>query len=280
MLPIIDIVIPTYRRAAALAVTLAGLCAQTCRDFRVIISDQTEDDEPLQTGEVQAAMRVLAAHGHHVEWHKHVPPRGLAEQRQFLLDQVKAPYALFLDDDLLLEPYVVALLLQTIQRESCGFVGCGIIGLRYLGDVRPHHEVVEWWDGSVQPEELGPGTPAWQRSSFHSAANVYHLQQRLGITPEQPRTYKVAWVGACTLYDTAKLRAVGGYSFWRDLPAEHCGEDVLAQLRVMARYGGCGVLPSGVYHQDLPTTVPDRRINAPEVLPIHERAVAGAPTST
>lgn len=140
--------------------------------------------------------------------------------------------------------------------------------------------MVEWWDGTVQPEEFGPGSREWRRSSFHSAANVYHLQQRLGITPEQPRTYKVAWVGACTLYDTAKLRAVGGYGFWRDLPAEHCGEDVLAQLRVMARYGGCGVLPSGVYHQDLPTTVPDRRINAPEVLRVHERAVADTPTGT
>jgi 16S rRNA C1402 (ribose-2'-O) methylase RsmI len=29
---------------AALAVTLTSLCAQTCRDFNVIISDQTEDN--------------------------------------------------------------------------------------------------------------------------------------------------------------------------------------------------------------------------------------------
>jgi hypothetical protein len=68
------------------------------------------------------------------------------------------------------------------------------------------------------------------------------------------------------MYDAAKLRAAGGYSFWRELPVEHSGEDVLAELRVMARDGGCGLIPSGVYHQELPTTVVDRRVDAPKVL--------------
>ncbi len=44
--------------------------------------------------------------------------------------------------------------------------------------------------------------------------------------------------------------------------------DVLAQLRVMARFGGCGLLPSGVYHQELPTTVVERRVDAPKLLPV------------
>ena len=68
------------------------------------------------------------------------------------------------------------------------------------------------------------------------------------------------------MYDTEKLRAVGGFGFWRELPENHCGEDVVAQMRVMARYGGCGILPSRVYHKELPTTVSDRRIDAPLVL--------------
>lgn len=54
----------------------------------------------------------------------------------------------------------------------------------------------------------------------------------------------------------------GGFDFWEALPTNHCGEDVLAQLRVMAKYGGCGMLPSGAYHLELPTTLLDRRINA------------------
>lgn len=67
------------------------------------------------------------------------------------------------------------------------------------------------------------------------------------------------------MYDTAKLRNIGGYSFWRELPSEHCGEDVLVQLRLMALYGGCGIIPSGVYHQELPTTIVDHRVGADRV---------------
>ncbi|MBW4464558.1 MAG: hypothetical protein KME07_03835 [Pegethrix bostrychoides GSE-TBD4-15B] len=76
----------------------------------------------------------------------------------------------------------------------------------------------------------------------------------------------MAWVAGCVLYNTAKLRDVGGFEFWRELPTHHCGEDVLAQLRVMAKYGGCGILPAGVYHQELPTTLPDRSQDAPQLL--------------
>jgi hypothetical protein len=36
----------------------------------------------------------------------------------------------------------------------------------------------------------------------------------------------------------------------------------------MARHGGCGIMPSGAFHQELPTTVPIRDVDAPRVLPI------------
>lgn len=262
----IDILIPTYSRPAALAVTLTSLCFQTFRDFRIVISDQTEDSDPVNAGEVQAVLRLLKAHGHTIDVHKHLPSRGLAEQRQFLLDQATAPYVLFLDDDIILEPYVVDRLLTAIQEESCGFVGSALSGLSFIEDVRPHEQAIEFWEGPVEPETVNSKTPAWERWRLHNAANIFHIQQRLNLTPDNPRKYKVAWVSACVLYDTAKLRSVGGFSFWRDLPAKHCGEDVLAQLRVMATYGGCGLIPSGAYHQELPTTIPDRQIDAPVYL--------------
>ncbi len=141
-------------------------------------------------------------------------------------------------------------------------------GLSYLDDVHPHEQQIEWWDGPVAPEVVRPDGPAWRRHRLHDAANLYHVQQRLGLTGATQRTYRVAWVGGCVLYDTAVLRGVGGFGFWPELPPEHCGEDVLAQLRVMAARGGCGIIPSGVYHQELPTTAPDRRVDAPRVLPL------------
>ena len=262
----VDVLIPTRDRPAGLAVTLTSLCAQDFSDFRVVISDQSDEPVVGHSGEVQAAVRVLEAHGQPVEFHHHLPRRGMAEQRDFLLSQARAPYALFIDDDLILEPYVLERMLTAIREEQCGFVGSAVTGLSYIDDLRPEEEAIEFWDGPVQPEVVRPGTREWERWRLHNAANLYHVQQRLGLTPERQRTYHVAWVGACVMYDTQKLRATGGFSFWRELPAAHSGEDVLAQLRVMAQYGGCGIIPSGVYHQELPTTVVDRSVDAPRYL--------------
>ncbi len=258
----VDILIPTYRRPAALAVTLSCLIAQTYRSFRVIISDQTEDSNPVESGEVQAVIRVLRAHGHDVEVHKHLPRRGIAEQRQFLLDQATAPYVLYLDDDVILESYVVEQMLTAIKDEGCGFVGSALSGLSFINDIRPHEQNIELWDGQVQPEVIKPDTPEWERWRLHNAANIYHVQQKLELAPQQQRKYHVAWIGGCVMYDTVKLREIGAYLFWCQLPEEHCGEDVLVQHRLMALYGGCGVIPSGAYHQELPTTIINRDVPA------------------
>ncbi len=118
----------------------------------------------------------------------------------------------------------------------------------------------------MRPERVTPGAAEWARHHVHSAANLLHVAERLGPAPWPGRTYRVAWVGGCVMFDAAKLRAAGGFGFWRRLPPEHAGEDVLAQLRVMERFGGCGLLPSGAYHLELPTTVADRTVDAPIAL--------------
>lgn len=262
----IDVLIPTYQRPCALAVTLTSLASQTFRDYRIIISDQTETMDVFASGEVKAVLNVLDSHGLQNDLFHHIPHRGMAEQRQFLLDHATAPYCLFLDDDLILEPFVFEQMLTAIREEDCGFVGSAVIGLSYRKDVRPSEQDIYFWNGPVIPEEVKPDSPEWERYRLHNGANLYHVQNRLGLTPDRTMKYHIAWVGGCVLYNRLKLIETGGFHFWRNLPANHCGEDVLAQLNVMRKYGGCGLIPSGVYHQELPTTVPDRSINAPVVL--------------
>src|SRR5919202_2907102 len=270
--PLVDVLIPTCDRPEALAVTLTSLCAQTVARFRVVVSDQSQrPDLPngaCAAAEVLTPLRLLRARGRDVETHRHLPRKGLAEQRQFLLDQAEARYALFLDDDVLCEPDLLERLLAVIVEQRCGFVGMPLVGLSHLDDVRPHQQAIEAWEGPVEPERVTPGDRRWARHHVHSAANAWHVQEQLRLKPTSPLLYKVAWIGGCVMYDVAKLRAVGGFEFWRELPAEHCGEDVLAQLRVMATHGGCGVLPTGAFHQQLPTTVPDRTHDAPFLLPV------------
>ncbi len=258
----IDVLIPTYNRPAALAVTLTSLVSQTFRRFRVIVSDQTEVADVADSDEIKAVVRVLRSHGNPVHLLKHLPRRGMAEQRQYLLDQARAPHVLFLDDDVILESFVIENMFNAIKEEGCGFVGAALVGLSYIKDVRPKEQAITFWEGPVRPEVVYRGSEAWERWPLHNAANLYHVQQRLHLSADNPKKYRVAWVGGCVLYDAAKLRDVGGFDFWPQLPPEHSGEDVLAQLRVLARYGGCGLVPSGVYHQELPTTIVDRRIDA------------------
>jgi len=261
---VLEVLIPTYRRRAGLATTLAGLFGQTRRDFDVVISDQTEGESPLESAELVTLVRAFALRGQRVRAFRHLPRRGMAEQRQFLLDQSAAPYVLFLDDDLLLEPEVVDRMLRVIQEEGCGFVGCAPIGLSHVDDYRPHQHNLEVWEGPVRPEPYTFETVPWERHLAHNAANPLHLGWKhagRGVV-----RYKVAWVGACVLYDRQKLVDCGGYTWWPELPPEHCGEDVLAELMVMSRYGGCGVLPSGVYHLELATEVPNRKTNTDELI--------------
>lgn len=262
----VDVLVPTCNRPYALAMTLTSLAAQTLRSMRIVISDQSDREDVLDQPEVRAVLRLLTASGREVETWRHLPRQGMAEQRAFLLSRVTAQYCLFLDDDVLLENDLVERLLAAIREQQCGFVGSALHGLSYAEDVRPHQQQLELWDGRVEPELVSPESPAWARHHVHSAANLYHVQQKLGLTDGQTRYYRVAWVGGCVLFDSAKLRETGGFDFWPQLPPQHAGEDVLAQLRVMERYGGCGIIPSGAYHMELPTTVTERRVDAPHVL--------------
>ena len=263
---LVDVLIPTYRRPAGLALTLTSLLGQRFTDFRVVVSDQSPDEEDVfGHKEVRAAVSALRWHGREVELHHHLPRRGLAEQRQFLLDRATARYTHYLDDDVILEPRVLERMLGVIRADGCGFVGAAAVGLQHLGDVRPHEQQIEIWEGPVRPEPFAPGAIPWERHRVNNAANPLHLERALCAGGRVVR-YKVAWIGgANVLYDRTKLQSVGGFSFWQRLPPEHAGEEALVQFLLVRKYGGCGVLPSGTYHVGLPTSVPDRRVNATDL---------------
>lgn len=245
---------------------LTSLLSQTFTDFNVVVSDQTEEHEAyLDSIEIQTVVRALRWRGHQVTLHRHLPRRGLAEQRQFLLEQSQAPYVHYLDDDVLLEPHVLQRMLSVLQAEHSGFVGCAATGLQHLHDVRPHQQRIELWEGPVVPEPFDVDTIPWERHLINNAANPLHLEQRL-VKEGRPVRYKIAWVGgANVLYDREKLLSVGGFSWWHRLPPEHAGEEVVVQFLLIHKYGGCGILPSGTYHLGLPTEVENRQRNATEL---------------
>ncbi|WP_024800585.1 glycosyltransferase family 2 protein [Nocardia sp. BMG51109] len=294
--PEVEVLIPTRNRPTELATTLAGLAAQDFPDFAVTVSDQSDavavgdqsgavavgDQSDATPGYATPAstgmIRVLRHHGHEVRAGTHLPPRGIAEHRDHLLRTARGRFVLFLDDDVWLEPDTIARMYRAITEWRCGFVGCAVQGLSYLDDHRPAELApFETWPGAPEPEYVRPGTPEWRRWTLHNAANPTHLAEQLGPRDGDLVGYKVAWVGGCVLYDREKLMATGGFGFWRQLPRAHSGEDVLAQVRLMARYGGAGILPSGAIHLESPTTLRDRDVEAYDVVPpdFWNRAPAG-----
>jgi GT2 family glycosyltransferase len=266
----VDVLVPTRNRRTELAVTLSGLAAQADPPgFGVVLSDQSDGAPPWTDPAVATMVRTLRHRGHPVLLGRHLPRRGLAEHRAHLLDLSRARYVLYLDDDVWLEPGALERLHTALQKLGCGFVGNAVHGLSYVDDVRAHtHDVYEEWPGAPQPERVRPGSAQWERAQINAAANVMHVTQKLDLAPGEWRAYKVAWIGGCVLFDRGKLRAAGGFDFWRRVPPDHQGEDVTAQLAVMERYGGAGILPSGAYHLESPTTVPphQRRVECFEVV--------------
>lgn len=261
--PAIDVLLPTSGRGTELGVVLAGLAAQDDPPFRLVVSDQSPDFAMSREPGVQAMLRVLEVQGRAPRVLRHLPRRGIAEHRAFLLDQASAEYVLFLDDDVWIEPGLLATLHEAIERLGCGVVGAAQQGLSFLDDERPDEQApFAPWEGGVQPERLRTGAPGTERWTLHNAANLTHIAARTPLPEVGWLPYRVAWLAGCVLYRRSALQAVGGFEFWRRLPANHGGEDVAAQWKVMERFGGAGVLPSGAVHLEAPTTVPDRSVDA------------------
>lgn len=130
-------VVPTRNRPVELATTLAGLAGQTYGSFQVLVSDQSDGEPSWATPPAHAVAQALRVRGKDVRFVRHLPRRGLAEHRAFLLEQTRAPYVLFLDDDVWLEPGTVARLRAAIGELGCGFVGAAVQGLSYCDDERP-----------------------------------------------------------------------------------------------------------------------------------------------
>lgn len=273
----VDVLIPTRNRPSELAVTLAGLAAQDGPAFRLVVSDQSDESAAWENGPVKAVLRILRAQGTRIELVRHLPRRGLAEHRQFLLEMAEADKALFLDDDVWLEPGALARMSEALDELDCGFVGMAPQGLSFLGDRRPSQTSgFAPWQGPVTPEQVRPQRAEFQRWPLHNAANLSHLSAELGLQRGQWIPYKVAWIGGCTLYRRQALEEAGGFRFWSELPADHSGEDVAAQWKVMEKFGGAGILPSGAVHLEAPTTVPNRPVEAFDV--VFNETPAGEPT--
>ena len=141
----VSIVIPTYRRRDALARTLAALERQSTGPdaFEVIVVDDPVEDDPAAVAEVVAAERRPFA-----VRHLHREARGVSAARNAGWRSARAPLVLFLGDDIIPSPDLVAEHLDWHDRR-------GGEGVAVLGHVRWARELrvtpfMRWLDRGIQ----------------------------------------------------------------------------------------------------------------------------------
>ncbi|HEX4898473.1 MAG TPA: glycosyltransferase family A protein [Candidatus Limnocylindrales bacterium] len=245
-LPIVDVLIPTTGAPASLGATLSSLANQRYPSFRVMVARPPLDEagEP----ELSGLVGVLEASGHAVRFVDAQAPGRDGGRVQALLDLAAAEYVLVVDDGIFLEADLLGRLVGGLRASGGALLGSSVVDLRFRDEHRPDEEAIEFWDGPVRPEQIGVDGRAWARRKVHRGANLQHLRERLPRTRD--RLYHVADIGGCVLYDTAKLRSVGGFRPLGDHgrhPSVPLSTTSATQLRLLDRYGGAGLFPSGAY---------------------------------
>jgi hypothetical protein len=172
-----------------------------------------------------------------------------------------------MDDDLILESYVISNMRKAIAEEGYGFVGSALIGLSYRNDVRPHQQYIEFWEGRVQPEYIVPFSRSWNRYLLHNVAKSLACPAEIPAQPSHGAKVQSGMGGRMRAVRYPHAEKRGRVFFLETASLQTCGEDVLAQLRETIRRfcAGRSVSPGSGSHPF------ERKVNASGVLEMEER---------
>ena len=149
------VLLPTCDRLHSLIFTLSGLAGQTLSRFHLIVADQGR--KPAGKIPWSGAPRILRpgerlSSGNAGDRSTASPSSG-----DFLLTATSADMVLFLDDDVFMEPWVLERLVDTLMQRTVRFCRRLSLGAVLSHDVRPEQQHIEYWEGPVRPEAIGPG---------------------------------------------------------------------------------------------------------------------------
>jgi GT2 family glycosyltransferase len=149
-LPLISVVIPTYRREQLLRDSIVDVLKQDYPHFEVLVVDQTQTHEP----ETQAFLEEMSAAGKikllRLDW------ASLPGARNYAVRRSQGEIILFIDDDVVLNPgFLTAHVNNYLQNPEIGAVAGRVFDRMKLGDSGGELEI-EY----LPPEAMDPGI-AW-----------------------------------------------------------------------------------------------------------------------
>jgi len=147
-----SVVIPTYNKAAYLALTLASLERQSTRDFEIIVVDDGSTDD---TG------AVLSSYAKRLPLRLHRQTnRGRSAARNAAVALAEGDVLIFSDDDRIASPHFVA--------SHLGYFEDGTLDRIVFGW---QHGILSWWRRDINP----PAHILWKRLSRAALGEVAHL---------------------------------------------------------------------------------------------------------
>ncbi|MCG8346488.1 MAG: glycosyltransferase family 2 protein, partial [Chloroflexales bacterium] len=100
--PLVSVVVPTYNRGGVLIATLRYLAQQNHPRFEIIVVDQTSAHEPKTTIQLNALIQAGAIRYFHLD------QPSLPNARNFGTQQARGELVLFVDDDIIPGPNLIA----------------------------------------------------------------------------------------------------------------------------------------------------------------------------
>jgi glycosyltransferase involved in cell wall biosynthesis len=114
----VSICIPTYNRAATLAMAIASAQAQTFREIEILVVDNHSGDG------TEAMVREAARADGRIRFVGHAENVGMARNFSACIAQARGESIKFLCDDDLLEPECVAQLIEALSRPGIALAAC------------------------------------------------------------------------------------------------------------------------------------------------------------
>ena len=151
----LSVIVPTFDRAPVLDRCLAALAGQAAApSFEIVVVDDGSKDDTARVVERHRAQLPLR--------YERRPHRGQAAALNHGLDVAVGRYCLFLDDDVVAEPRLLAEHLRG-QRQAAGAVAMGNLSLRLPDRAGGLARYVErWWHGQYGAFERGDRRPTFR----------------------------------------------------------------------------------------------------------------------
>jgi glycosyltransferase involved in cell wall biosynthesis len=193
--PLVTVAIPTYNRANGyLRQALESALGQTYENLEILVSDNCSTDE--------TATLVHSLSDSRIRYVRHPVNMGANNNFNFCIQEARGKYFLFLHDDDLIDPEFVEICVRAASKVGeCGLVRTGT---RIIdGEGKLVREVANRVEG-LSTEEFFLG--------WFGGQTAFYL--------------------CSTLFDTEKLRMVGGFNSKHNL-----FQDVIAEVKLAAHYG-------------------------------------------